>query len=84
MPKQGDDKVPITLRALLQRINRRLAERGQVLKKARGEAERAHAGDYYIVDTNRAILIETHVDPEALGRKLDTLRSWESVVGKGE
>ena len=47
-------KVPATMRALIQHINRKLAtERGYVLKITRGNRWRGKLGDYYAVDPKR-------------------------------
>jgi hypothetical protein len=49
VPVPGRTQVPVSMRALVQRINRKLAQDGEVLKKLRGERYRAEFGDYYIV-----------------------------------
>lgn len=72
--------VPVTMRALIQRINRKLAKQSQVLKKVRGERARFDLGDYFIINTDRNILMYKQTDPEALGRELGVLELWESVV----
>jgi hypothetical protein len=79
MPGQKEG-VPVTMRALTQRINRKLAERGEKLIKARGATARAEVGDWYVLDTNRSALVLLRVNPEALGRKLGILEAWERVV----
>lgn len=77
MPKRK--RVPVTMRALIQRINR-VKDTWDVLKKRRGEAGRADLGDYYVIDVNRNAIVNTHVDPEQLGRKLGVLREWEELA----
>jgi hypothetical protein len=77
MAKQ--QKVPVTLRAVNQRINRRLAAENQVLKAMRGERARQTMGDYIVVDDRNRIL-HHDVDPEALARELGALADWEEVV----
>jgi hypothetical protein len=71
--------VPVTLRALLQRINRKLGKEDERLVTARGEKARVELGDYYILNVNRNWLVSQHVDPETLGRELGVLRAWEAV-----
>jgi hypothetical protein len=78
MSKQPE-RVPVSMRALVQRINRKLAADGELLKKARSEATRQEAGDYFIIDVNRNMLMAKYVDPEALGRELGVLKQWERV-----
>ena len=72
--------MPVTMRALIQRINRKLAtERGYLLKITRGNRWRGELGDYYAVDPNRNSIVRDHVEPEDLGRELGVLRDWEKV-----
>jgi hypothetical protein len=71
--------VPVTMRALIQRINRKLAKEGKALKAARGESARQQMGNYYVIDVNQNFLVRDHVDPEAEGRDLGVLQPWESV-----
>ena len=65
--------VPVSTRALYQRINRALAGRdgnsGRRLRN-RGQSALQDLGTYYVLDIYRNFVIETHVDPEELGREL--------------
>jgi hypothetical protein len=70
---------PVSLRALIARINRKLRHDGEILKTLRGERGRTDLGDYYIVDIQRNCIIQTDVDPEKLGRDLGVLAKWERV-----
>lgn len=72
-------KVPITMRALTQRINRKLAEDDEQLKKAGSAKSRQEVGDYFIINVRLNAVVRLDVDPEALGHKLGVLREWESV-----
>jgi hypothetical protein len=36
--------------------------------------------DYYILDSNRNMLVQTHVDLDEKARELGILREWETVV----
>ncbi len=73
---------PVTERALIQRINRVLAKKQELLKKCR-EASGSYnnLGDYYTIDVYRNAIIDTHLNLEKLGRKLDVLAKWESLAG---
>ena len=71
---------PVTLRALLQRLNRKLAKEGEVLKTLRGQRYANDLGRYYIVNLDRKAIDTTDVDPVALGRALGVLAAWEMVV----
>jgi hypothetical protein len=74
------EKVPVTTRAVIQRINRELKPDLQMLKITRGERWRPELGDFYVSDFNKNWIVEKHVDPETLGRELEVLESWEKVV----
>jgi hypothetical protein len=74
--------VPVSARALLQRINRELAKdngRTQV-KKTRGRAALEDVGEYYELDLYANVLVRHHINLEALGRKLGVLSAWEHLV----
>lgn len=71
-------KVPVTARALLQRVNRKLAPSQQILKAAMGR-ERDSLGDYYVVDIKSSGVRESGVDLAALARRLGVMREWETL-----
>ena len=71
--------VPVSLRALIQRINRKLATKGECLKTARGERARVEVGDFSVIDVTRNVLLFKDVSPEMLGRDLGVLEEWEAV-----
>jgi hypothetical protein len=73
-------KIEISLRALTQRINRRLAENDQVMKAARGERIQKAVGDFYIIDTKVNAVHAHRIDPETFGRKLGVLKEWEVLA----
>lgn len=73
--------VPITVRSLIQRINRKLEERQEMLKSAQGALAVQQVGDYYLIDGAMNAVLATHVDPEAFGRELGVLRAYETVEG---
>lgn len=74
-------RVPVTERAVMQRINRKFrTEDGapaRELKKTRGARAKLDLGDFYVLDTERNFIDEHHVDPEALGRELGVLSESE-------
>lgn len=78
--RKADGRVPVTMRALVQRINRALRADDEQLKKYRGGRWQSDLGDWYRLDFNRNRIMERHVDPEALGRKLGVLRDYERLV----
>jgi len=79
-----NQKVPVTVRSAIQRINRRLKPDNEMLKTARGRYMRMQVGDYYIVNFNRNFILHTNVDPELLGRELGVLHEWERVIDVDE
>src|SRR4029450_4286355 len=79
-----ETKVPVSERALVQRLNRHLSKEGQVLKKLRGERWRGDLGDYYIVDEHRNIVAASHGNPGASAQELSVLAAWETVLEAGE
>lgn len=79
MGKTKGKTVPVSLRALIQRINRKLAAEGECLKKARSAKAQQDLGDYYIIEISRNLVFGKDVDLEQLGRKIGALKSWEHV-----
>jgi hypothetical protein len=77
-------RVPVTLRALAQRINRVLAKRDEQLKTTRGGRARVDLGDHYVIDVARNFVIAKGVDLETWGRELGVLQPWEEVVADEE
>jgi hypothetical protein len=72
-------KVPVTMRALLTRIDRKLRGDGQRLKTTRGRAT-AMLGVHYVLNVKRNQISARNVDPEKLGRDLGVLQTWEAVT----
>jgi hypothetical protein len=71
-------KKTISIGAVIQRINRKLAAKGQILMATRKMKMTQHFGDYYILDLSGNV-IDTHIDPEELARKLRVLKEGEKV-----
>lgn len=80
MKKQTQKTTPVTTRALIQRINRKLKPENEILKTSRGARCRQDMGDYFIIDFFSNVVIAQHVDPETLGRELEVLKAWEHVA----
>jgi hypothetical protein len=70
--------VPVTVRALTQRLNRLLAHDGKELKKTRGAHAVDALGAYYIVSNNS--VLSDHVDLQALGRETGALADYERLL----
>jgi hypothetical protein len=75
-------KTPVTARAVIQRINRKLKPGLQALKIARTERAQLDCGAYFILDYRQNHLIEHDVDIEAKARELGVLHPWEAVANE--
>jgi hypothetical protein len=72
-------KIGVTTRALIQRINRKLKYQDEAMRATRGERARQDYGDYFIV-SNRNEIVDWHVDPEERARELGVMADWEVVA----
>jgi hypothetical protein len=73
----------ITERALVQRINRRLAKVGERVRKTRvGTRSEVELGTFFITDCDRNCVQAKDVDVEALGHELGVLAPCELVEGQ--
>jgi hypothetical protein len=72
--------LPVTRRAIIARINRKLAPESRRLKKTRGMRFYQDLGDYWIVDHGRNAVDDTHVDVEALARELKVIHPREKIT----
>jgi hypothetical protein len=73
-------KVPVEQRALLQRINRKLAHEGEVVKKARQGRRFRELGEFYVIDVRRNCVTAKDVDLEAWGHKHGVLAPFEVLI----
>lgn len=75
-------KVPVTERAVIGRINRKLAKEDERLHVAPNHAggENADLGRYYIVDTGTRAVIYTHQDLESLAQELNVMGPREVLA----
>jgi hypothetical protein len=69
------------LRAVIQRINRKLHHEDERLRTTRSDRWRNDLGDFYIVNWRFNWIVAQHVEPEALAREIGVLRSNEQVSG---
>lgn len=78
--ENGMEKVKVRERALIGRINRKLAKMDSKLKTCR-ESSPSYStlGRYYVVDVNRNFVQDHDVDLEALGRDLGVLKGYEEI-----
>jgi hypothetical protein len=76
----GKTKFPVSERALIQRINRKLAADDEKLKKLRSKRWRSAMGTYFIINVRGNFVNTKHVEIEAYGRELGVLTDWEELV----
>jgi hypothetical protein len=76
-----EQRVSVTARALVQRINRQLKKNGVVLKRARGEKAVSEKGEYYIIDESSDTLFGMEINIEEYGRELGVLKPFEYLAG---
>jgi hypothetical protein len=72
-------RVPVSERALSQRVSRALAKKGQKLMKARGGVAKEQLGAWYVVENDQ--VCRTNVRLEPIARELEVLRGWEFLSG---
>ena len=73
-------KVPVSRRALIGRINRRLKDDDLCLKVTRGEGRaRQELGEYYVINVRYGCVTWANVDLESEGREHGALREWEEL-----
>ena len=74
-------KVPVTTRALILRINRRLKPELRRMRSCRRNSRWwGDLCDYYVIDADLNAIVDSHVDAEAYGRELGVVRAFEMVV----
>jgi hypothetical protein len=73
-------KRPISIRALLTRINRKLALSNEAVRKCRAECTGHESlGDYYLIDLATEKVRNTKINLEHLARELQVLHGFEEV-----
>jgi len=77
-------RVPVGERAVMERVNRRLAEVSQLLKICRKGPWLEELGRYFIVSTETGSLVERHVNLRECAEGLGALQSWEKITYEKE
>lgn len=72
-------KYPVSIRAVIQRINRKLAAVGKKLKRCRSERSRKSLGDYFVINDAMGVIVERFIDLETFGREVGALSDYEAV-----
>jgi hypothetical protein len=76
-----DTRRPVTVAALIRRINRKLAREGDTaLRVNRARHYDSDRGQYYEHDWRTNFIVGAHIDPEEYGREMGVLKGYERVV----
>ena len=78
------NKTIVSERALIKRINRKLAQgpRPEKLCKTRPESRAwLDLGDYYVRDIYRNLIMDNHVDVTELAKDLNVIAEYEEMEG---
>ncbi len=74
-------KVGVSVRALLARVNRKLAHEYLVLKRCRSDAKfYTELGDFYAVSIRTNYVDATHVDLETWAKEIGVLKPYEELA----
>ncbi len=74
-------RVSVSKRAIIQRINRKLAHTQHQLRTCRRQSQwHRDLGDYYVVELSQNAIAGVDIDLEKYGRELGVLAGWETVV----
>ena len=75
--KASSMKAAVSERALIQRVNRKLRDVNEQLRRSR--TEDGELGRYYIVDLSRSVVAHHHVHLDKLAQRLNVLAQWEQL-----
>jgi len=76
-------KKPVTELAVKGRLNRRLVEKGECLRKCSSNSPWWNElGNYYIAEINTENVLQAHVDLEALARKKGAMKLGEAITAE--
>jgi hypothetical protein len=70
---------PLSQRAALLRIDRKLEPEGKVLRVSRGPLSMELLGRFYVVDTVAKKIVAQDLDLTSYGREIGVLQEWEEV-----
>jgi hypothetical protein len=72
-------KVPVSERALIARINRKLASREEVLKPNRSSKWESDLGSYYTLNVRLNSIVSKHLDLETVAKEEGVLKAHERL-----
>lgn len=77
------EKIPVSEKALMARVNRKLAKDGErILKSREGSRLRGNVGDFYLLDVSRNTVLNTHIELGHFAKQRGILRDYETVVSE--
>jgi hypothetical protein len=80
MDKTVNPIVPVSTRALIARLNRKLRQDDEVLKTSRGARMRQQVGEFYVIDVTINALVADDIDIEHYGREYGCLAPQEYLA----
>lgn len=80
-PKVTIKRVPISARAVRQRLNSKLAPDHKAVRKCSSDSPAWYTlGDYYLLNFQQNYVIDTHVNLESMARDFGVLAEWDEVA----
>lgn len=80
LPKTTSDQSFVAERAVVQRVNRSLAKRGQKLIKSKGPRQVVELGSWHIADERQGEIVAKNVNLTEIARQEGALASYEAIL----
>jgi hypothetical protein len=77
MSKQ--QKVPVSERALIQRLNRKIHDEERMIRTTRGGRAESDLGRHYCLNWRGNWIVAKNIDLEDWGREHGVLKDWEEL-----
>lgn len=74
------DKIGVTARSIIQRLNRRLAPDQMIKSNRRSDRLTEQMGVYYVLDVKQKRVAQRNVDLVQLAKKLGVMDPWEELT----
>lgn len=78
---QTKGQMGVSERAVWQRISRKLAAKGRILRNRASRLQGDPRGDFYLVDLKRNFVLQEHVDLAEFAEELGVLKRYEKIAG---
>lgn len=75
-----EQKIPVSSRAVLARVNRILGKEGKALRFSRSQGEKANLGEGYILNTEKGAIEHSHVSLKEWAQKLGAIKAFEEMA----